>query len=216
MKQMNIGILLFTQADVLDFAGPYEVFNMATWDQKDVTKLLAKNLDAAEKPFCVRTVTESGMQVALNNGLLVQPDCSFNSAPQFDAILVPGGPFGSIKKACSNHKIMDWIRMQADHALILSVCTGAFLLAESGLLHGKRATTHHAALPYLHKMYPEINVQEQVRFTDEGDVMTSAGVSAGMDLALHAVAKLLNEEAAVRTASVIEYGEGGQKCMKSS
>ena len=204
MNQIHVGILLFDDVDALDFTGPYEVFNLTTYNDSDVNKLFMNKLEIQEKPFIVSTVSEDGSSIKVHNGLIVQPDYSFNNAPSFDVVVVPGGPYRAIKTVTKNQKIINWIANQGKDKLITSVCTGALFLAEAGLLNGKQATTNRAALDFLGK-YPNVEVIRDVKYVDQGSVVTSAGISAGINMALYVVGKLLNEEASIRTAQSIEF-----------
>ena len=202
MKTYHVGILLFDGVDALDFVGPYEVFNMTTFHKKDVKELLTNYLD--NKPFKVYTVSQEGKPIKANHGLMITPDYCFQKAPVFDLILVPGGTLKTIQTVLKNKEVVEWVARNND-AMIASVCTGAIILAESGLLKGKRATTNRAALGLLTRAYPDTEVVKDVKYVDEGKVITSAGVSSGINMALYIVQKLVGEEASKRTAETIEY-----------
>ena len=204
LKQYNVGILLFDNVDALDFIGPYEVFNMATFKDSDVNKLFLNKLSSEEKPFNVSTISAEGEEVVVHNGLKVLPDYSFKTAPSFDLVVVPGGPYKAIKQVRSNKEIINWIANN-NSKMIVSVCTGALFLAEAGLLHGKKATTNRAALELLRSSFPEVEVVSGQKFVDQGEIITSAGVSAGINMAIHVVGKLLDEDASRRVASTIEF-----------
>lgn len=200
-NKYNVGILLFDYVDALDFTGPYEVFNLTTYYDNDVKKLFSNNLE--DKPFMVSTVSQDGKQITVHNGLKVMPDYSFYDAPTFDIIIVPGGPLKALKLVESNKEIISWIENYKDK-IVASVCTGAFFLAQAGLLNGKKATTNRVALNLLERSFPEVEVIRGVKYVDEGNVITSAGISAGIQMALHVVSKLFDEETAKRTAHTIE------------
>ncbi|MED3550186.1 DJ-1/PfpI family protein [Cytobacillus praedii] len=201
-KQYNVGILLFDYVDALDFTGPYEVFNMTTYRKEDVKKLLTNDLE--EKPFNVQTVSVDGKKIKVHHGLTVIPDFSFSNCPKFDIIIVPGGPLKAINNVTKNKEIIDWIASYQNQ-LIASVCTGALFLAKAGLLLEKKATTNKAALELLAKGYPDIKVISDVKFVDEGNIITSAGVSSGINMALYIVSKLFDKEIAIRTSNTIEF-----------
>ncbi|RST76107.1 DJ-1/PfpI family protein [Siminovitchia acidinfaciens] len=207
MKQFHVGILLFNEVDAMDFVGPYEVFNLSTYKDSDVSKLFLNQLDKEEKPFLVHTVSEDGGLITVHNGLKVQPDYSFQTAPDFDIVVVPGGPYRAIKTVTQNEGIIHWIAGKSEDKLVLSVCTGALFLAKAGLLNGKQATTNQAALDLLETSYPEVKVIRGVKFVDQGSVVTAAGISAGIDMSLHVVGRLLDKEAGIRTADTIEYNK---------
>lgn len=201
LNRYNVGILLFDGVDALDFSGPYEVFNLTTYSSGDVKKLFANRLE--EKPFNVSTVSHDGSQITVHNGLKVIPDYRFSNCPDFDLIIVPGGPLKAMKSVSDNNDIIDWIYSYKDK-LVASVCTGAFFVAKAGLLEGKKATTNRVALDLFQTSFPNIEVIRNVKFVDEESVMTSAGISAGINMALHIVSKLFDEEMSLRTAHTIE------------
>lgn len=197
----HVGILLFDYVDALDFAGPYEVFNLTTYTNEDVHKLFANKL--TEKPFTVSTVSHKGEQITVHNGLQVIPNYSFSNAPEFDIIVIPGGPLKALKEVGKNVEIINWIESHKEKTVV-SVCTGAFFLAQAGLLNGKKATTNRVALGLLEKSYPKIDVIRNVKFVDEETIITSAGISAGIQMSIHVVNKLFGEETAKRTIHTIE------------
>jgi transcriptional regulator GlxA family with amidase domain len=148
--------------------------------------------------------------VTANNGLRVVPDGGLHDSPSFDVLLLPGASFAPLQKALENRKVLRWIRERSkDAEVIASVCTGAYFLAEAGLLAGKRATTHHAVLDHFQRSYPEVRVCRGRRVIDEGEVITSGGVTSGIHLALHIVRRFLGEEAERVLAGAIEFELGG-------
>ena len=198
--QKTVGMLIFDEVEVLDFCGPFEVFSMAS--PVDATSDNARF-------FRVVTIAEADRIVSCRGGLLVQPHHTINDHPPLDVLVVPGGQ--GTRREISNPAILDWIGRQAsDVELTTSVCTGAFLLAARGMLDGKRATTHWASIDWLREHYPEITVLDDERVVDEGRIVTSAGVSAGIDMALHIVARLHGADAAAQTARRMEY-EGARR-----
>jgi len=191
----TVGILIFADVEVLDFCGPFEVF---------ATTGAAAGADTGDAPFHVFTVAESAATVRCRGGLLVQPHYTLADHPPLDLLVVPGG-WGT-RRAVHNAALLDWIAAQdATTQLTLSVCTGAFLLAERGLLDGRAATTHWASLDRLQATYPQITVQRDTRYVDAGRIITSAGVSAGLDMALHVVRRLCGPAVAAGTARSMEY-----------
>jgi transcriptional regulator GlxA family with amidase domain len=196
MESYTVGILIFDDVEVLDFAGPFEVFS--------TTRLPGRDAGDDEPPFRVVTIAERPGLVRCRGGLLVQPHHTIEDHPPLDALLVPGGP--GTRREEHNPRLLDWIAAQ-DRAtrLTTSVCTGAFLLAARGLLDNRQATTHWASIDRLRAGYPLVDVRDDVRYVDNGHILTSAGVSAGIDMALHIVARLLGEEAAQQTARRMEY-----------
>jgi transcriptional regulator GlxA family with amidase domain len=193
----NVGILIFPDVEILDFCGPFEVFASAS--------LPAQTDGGAEtRLFEVFTVAERPEIVACRGGLLVQPNHTLDDHPPLDLVVVPGG-FGT-RRERENPVILDWIaRQRRTGALTTSVCTGAFLLGAAGLLDGLRATTHWTTIDGLRTSLPETEVLASTRVVDEGDIITSAGVSAGIDMALHVVRRLHGDEVARRTARDMEY-----------
>lgn len=197
-KQWSVGIFLFHDVEVLDFAGPFEVFS--------VTEYPDQHVDTPESnPFIVKLVSETGELVQACNGLKVQPDYSFDNAPHFDILVIPGG-IGAREKEIYNEKVIQWISQRAGNVqLMTSVCTGALLLAKAGLLNGRMATTHWASYDRLENEFQAVSVKRNVKFVDEGNIVTSGGISAGINMAFHIVKQLLGSEIARTTAKTMEY-----------
>lgn len=188
----NIAILLFNEVEVLDFAGPFEIFSVAG------------RRSGGEPPFNVYTVAEKAGPISARNQLVVTPHYTIDDCPPPDIIVIPGG-YGS-RAAMGNPAILAWVKRQHELSeLTLSVCTGALVLATAGLLDGLQSTTHYGSYDLLGELAPNTTVIRGVRYVDNGKVITSAGVQAGMDMALHVVARLLGDEAAAETAHYIEY-----------
>jgi transcriptional regulator GlxA family with amidase domain len=186
----HVALLIFDEVEVLDFAGPFEVFSVAGYATQS-------------EPFVVYTVAETSVVYARNR-LCIQPHYLLTDAPKPDILLIPGG-FG-VRQQLHNSVVMNWIADLAPQVeLLLSVCTGSWLLAKLGLLDGLGATTHHSGLARLQALAPQVTVYPERRFVDNGRIITSAGITAGMDMALHVVAKLLGETAAQQTARYMEY-----------
>ena len=194
-RRRTIGILIFDDVEVLDFCGPFEVFSVA--------RPAGRNDDEA-RLFDVLTIAEEERIVRCRGGLLVQPHHTIAGHPPLDLLVVPGGQ--GTRRERHNGRLLDWIAAQDRRTEITtSVCTGAFLLAERGLLDGHRATTHWASIGWMRDQYPAVTMLADARVVDEGRVVTSAGVSAGIDMALHVVARLHGEETAAWTARRMEY-----------
>lgn len=190
-NQKSVGILLFNDVEVLDFAGPFEVFALSEKPR-------------GTKSFNVKTVSQDGEPVITVGGLRVLPEYSFETAPRFDILIVPGG-YGARAIEVNNPELIRWIGEQAETAnIVASVCTGAFLLGKAGLLEGKAATTHWAHTEELQNAYPSVEVRPGVKFVDQGNVMTSGGISAGINMSLYIVKKLLGREAASGVAKAME------------
>ncbi|MEK8131611.1 DJ-1/PfpI family protein [Paenibacillus filicis] len=195
MQIWKVGILLFDGVEVLDFAGPFEVFAVTT---------INRGKAEAYKPFEVSTISETGKLITATNGLKITPDYSLDNAPYFDLLVVPGGM--GTRREINNPILLDWIsKRNQEVKWMTSVCTGAFLLAKNGLLNDKRATTHWASIERLRNEYPSITVVEHVKFMDEGRIVTSAGISAGIHMAFHMVRRLLGTKAAEETARFMEF-----------
>jgi transcriptional regulator GlxA family with amidase domain len=191
MKTRTVAILIFDDVEVLDFCGPFEVFSVA-------------NHFAETPAFRVVTVAENAGPVATRGGLSVNPHHRLDDCPPPEVLLVPGGQ--GTRREMHNRTLTDWVARTAGPAeLVLSVCTGALLLAKAGLLDGLRATTHHAALDLLRQTAPNTTVHTDRRFVDNGKVICSAGIAAGIDMCLHAVAQLLGGPTAEKTARHMEY-----------
>ena len=193
----TVGILIFDDVEVLDFCGPFEVFSVTRHVGVPTT-------DETNKPFQVFLIAERPELVKARGNLLVQPHYTIDDHPPIDVLVVPGGQ--GTRREVSNRRLIDWIaEVAANATLRTSVCTGSFLLAEAGLLDGRRATTHWASIDRKRATYPAITVLDGHRFVDEGNVLTSAGISAGIDLSLHVVERLLGREVAEQTARTMEY-----------
>ncbi|MEW4235784.1 AraC family transcriptional regulator [Bacillus thuringiensis serovar medellin] len=191
MNKWSVGIFLFNEVEVLDFAGPFEVFSVTEVNE--------------EKTFTVYTVSENGEMITARNGLKVQPDYSIENLPPVDILIIPGG-LGARKYEIKNEIVIKWIRQQMKEVkLMTSVCTGALLLAKAGLLEGLKATTHWASIEKFKNEFQNVEVIENVKFVDEGHIITSAGISAGINMAFHIVKNLLGMHVAEDTAKQMEY-----------
>jgi transcriptional regulator GlxA family with amidase domain len=191
-----IGIYLYDDVEVLDFAGPFEVFSTAS-------RVALRLQPGIPQPFEVFTVADLRRTVRARGGLQVRPHFDFSNHPPLAVLIVPGG---IVDVELQREEIIAWIaRTAAGAEITASVCTGAFLLGRAGLLRGRAATTHWEDASDLQAMFPDTEVRAGARWVDEGDVVTSAGISAGIDMSLHLVARLEGEELAVRTARQMEY-----------
>ncbi|CAN5459041.1 DJ-1/PfpI family protein [soil metagenome] len=187
----RVAILMFDNVEVMDFAGPFEVFGVSALP--DGTKL-----------FDVYTVARLSKPVMARNNLSVNPDYSFGDCPRPDILVVPGG-FGT-RREKHNPAVLDFIKQQTEHAeRVLSVCSGALLLAKAGLLDGLHATTHQGALAELRGDAPTATVLDGARVVDNGKIVLSAGISAGIDAALYLVGALHGPDQAKETAAYMEY-----------
>jgi transcriptional regulator GlxA family with amidase domain len=187
----NVAILIFNDIELLDFCGPLEVFSVT--GRKDNSTL-----------FNVYTVAEKSDPIQTRNQLSINPQYTIHNCPQPDILLIPGGQ--GTRREMNNPVLIDWIKDCSQKAeLVLSVCTGALLLAKAGLLDGLTATTHHSAIELLKQVAPNARIQTNKRFVDNGRIILSAGISTGIDMSLYVVAKLLGKEQALKTAQYMEY-----------
>lgn len=192
----SVAIYIFPEVEVLDFAGPYEVFTTAS-------RVHRRRHPGSEAPFRVFTVARSTQPVRARAGLSVLPDFGMKSAPRADVLLIPGGV---VDAEVADPDVVAWIRERSLHAAITaSVCTGAFLLASAGLLAGRAATTHWEDIADLRSRHPETVVRENVRWVDEDSVISSAGIAAGIDMSLHLVSRLASPDLAAATARQMEF-----------
>jgi transcriptional regulator GlxA family with amidase domain len=197
-ERINTGIFLFDGVEVLDFAGPYEVFSRTRTTPGPESR---RSDDSA--PFRVFTAAERAEPVTATGGLRIIPDFDFQSAPLIDMLIVPGG-FGT-RPLLHNPEVCSWIRSVAGSACrVASVCTGSLLLAQAGLLSGLHATTHWAALDLLAAIDPSVIVERHRRFVKDG-IATSAGVAAGIDMVFSIVEEICGAAVAAETARYIEY-----------
>jgi transcriptional regulator GlxA family with amidase domain len=198
MERWNVGILIFENVEVLDFAGPFEVFSRVR---------LSPGVDSRRSeesaPFSVFTVARSLGSIRTTGGLEIVPRYSFADAPRIDLVVIPGG-FGT-RALLEDREVLDWIRSTAARCkLVTSVCTGSLLLAKAGLLERHHATTHWGALDLLQSLSTGIEVERELRVVDDG-VVTSAGVASGIDMSFLIVEKLFGRTVADETAKYIEY-----------
>ncbi|QDL53303.1 DJ-1/PfpI family protein [Rhodoferax aquaticus] len=192
---LQVGILVFDDVEVLDFAGPYEVFTTAS--------RVHGRSHATAPLFAVRTVARRREAVRARAGLVLLPDADFAQAPGFDLLIVPGGV---VTAAMQCPATLAWLRAASAHARITaSVCTGSFLLAASGVIVREQVTTHWEDIEDLRAQFPALDVVQGPRWVDLGRLLSSAGISAGMDMSLHLVARLGGEALAHRTAKQMDY-----------
>jgi transcriptional regulator GlxA family with amidase domain len=192
----SVGIYLYPEAEVLDFAGPYEVFTTAS-------RVYRRERPGEPEPFRAFTVARSAGAVKARAGLVVLPDFAFDTHPPIDVLVVAGGV---VREQLTSDEVCAWIARTAASAVITSsVCTGAFLLARAGVLDGLTATTHWEDVGEMQTMFPLVEVVEGRRWIDEGAVVTSAGISAGIDMSLHLVERLAGRELALRTARQMDF-----------
>lgn len=189
----NVAILIFDDAEVLDFAGPHEVFTVAG----DLIR---------PPPFYVFEVALTPGPILARGRLLATPRYTIDDCPDPDILVVPGGM--GTRPLLKNERLLKWLAEQADRVeLLLSVCTGALLLAKAGLLAGKRATTHHSAFEHLSQLSPSTEIALDERYVESSErIITSGGISAGIDMSLFVVERLLGEKAKATVVEEMEYG----------
>ena len=190
-KKRNVGILIFDNAEVLGFAGPFEVFSVTS------------ELNNFEL-FDVFTVGEKSTPIGAVNGLSVNPRYNFNNCPRIDVLIIAGG--SGTRKLMKNKKVLDWIdKVHQKTELTISICSGARLLGLLGLLDDKPYCTHHEVYEHMKEIVPTGKPQQKQRFIKAGRIYSSGGISAGIDLSFHIVEKLLGEKTTKQTATYMEY-----------
>lgn len=187
----KVAILIFDKVEVLDFAGPFEVFSVS-YDE------------AGNKLYDVSLIAEDDNVVKARNNFQVIPNKTIDTHEKFDMVLIPGG-FGT-RPLMHKETIKNWVKVQFEQVeLMLSVCTGSLVLATSGLLENISATTHHGAFDELAAVAPNTEIIKGTKYVDNGKIITSGGISAGIEMALHVVAKQHGIEQARKTATYMEY-----------
>jgi transcriptional regulator GlxA family with amidase domain len=190
-NQRNVAIFIFDDVEVLDFAGPFEVFNVTG----DV-------IDSA--PFNTYTVALTEEPIKARGKLSINPHYSIDNCPTPDIILLPGGTVS--RRLMKDERVHNWIAKHIDNLeKFLSVCTGAFFIAHSGLLKGLSATTHHDAFPEFREAFPDIALIEDKRYVEHGKIITAGGISAGIDMSLYVVEQLLGKEKLALTLKEMEW-----------
>ena len=188
---INVAIYIYDNAKVLDFSGPFEVFTTAARIAGDVV------------PFNTFLVSEQSKQIQARAGYTLQSNYSFDDHPNIDVLIVVGGVHDA---EMEKPNVIQWIKQQsASSCLTASVCTGAFLLAKAAVLSNMQVTTHWQDIKDLREQFPCLDVKEGVRWVDNGDIVTSGGISAGIDMSLHLVSKLHSHELAEQTAKQMEF-----------
>ncbi len=196
MDRKRVGIVIFPEVEVLDFCGPYEVFS--------VVRLNEERRREEPSPFEVLLVAEQAEALTTSGGMRVLPDCTLADCPALDTLVVPGG-WGT-RRQINNEVLIRWIKERGQQVETLtSVCTGAMLLGQAGLLDGRRATTHWRSLAWMRESFPLVTVEEQLHVVEDGHIVTSAGIAAGIDLALKVVGRYYGEAVARATARHMEY-----------
>ena len=188
---MNVGIYIYDDAEVLDFSGPFEVFSVASRFLNDKDK------------FNVFLISEKESTITARGNYKINSHYTFKNVPKTDLLIVVGGIHTEeVKKTA----VINWIKEQSKNTkIVASVCTGAFLLAEAKIITTHTVTTHWEDIADLKKDYPTLNVVENVRWVDEGNILTSAGISAGIDMSLHLVSKIKDLDLANKTAKQMQF-----------
>lgn len=187
----KVGIVIFDRVEVLDFAGPFEVFSVSRGDE-------------GEKLYDVSLIAEENRIIKARGNFLVQPNSTMEEELELDVLLIPGG-YGT-RTEMHNEKLLKWIQTQFNGLeLLLSVCTGSLVLAKANLLENLSATTHHGAIKELEEVAPNTEVKRDIKYVDNGKIITSAGISAGIEMALHVVERHHGKDMAVKTAGYMEY-----------
>ncbi len=188
----NVGILIFDDAEVLDFAGPFEVFSVTA----QINSL---------KPFNVFTISKDGKMISAVNGLKVQPDYAIDNHPEIDVLILSGGQ--GTRVLLNDAALLAWIsRTHQSAELTLSICSASRLVGKIGLLDGLCFCTHHDVYDHMREIAPTAIPQPHKRFTQSSDKLyTSGGISAGIDLSFYVIAQLLGEDIAFNTAEYMEY-----------
>ena len=196
MERKRVGIVIFDQVEVLDFCGPFEVFS--------VTRLTEEKRQEETSPFEMLLVAEKSEPIVTTGGMKVIPDYTFRTCPKLDILVVPGG--WGMRAELKNPVMLEWLRRRASEVETLSsVCTGSMLLGFAGLLDGLHATTHWRSLDWMRESFPSVVVEYDQHVVEEGRVLTSAGISAGIDMALKVVARYCGEGIARATAKQMEF-----------
>ena len=196
MERRRVGILVFDDVEVLDFCGPFEVFS--------VTRLNEERRREDPSPFEVLLIAQQPGVVTAAGALKVIPDVTLDACPALDVLVVPGG-WGT-RREIHNTALLDWIARQGRQVKTLtSVCTGAMLLGHAGLLDGHHATTHWRSLDWMRESFPAVTVEDAYHVVEDGTLLTSAGISAGIDMSLRVVARLYGDAVARATARHMEY-----------
>jgi len=205
MKKRTVGILIYDYVDLLDFSGPAEVLTLTSNSKAEQALTLYKKKLLPTRPFEVFFIAENAVPIKTHPGIRVEPNYTIDNHPDLDILIIPGAPLRAIQSIIKNKKIKDWIIKHKNIEYICSVCSGAIILGETGLLNGKKATTHHLALKVLQEKYPDIQVVSECKVIQDSNLITSGGVSSGINMGLYLVEKTIGKTAAERTAITIEF-----------
>ena len=192
----SVGILIFDSVEVLDFCGPFEVFS--------VTRLNEDERLSTTSPFDVKIIAPTKDIVKTTGNMKIVPDFDYESTPKLDILLVAGGM--GTRKLMYDENMLNFVKSMANKVeLLASVCTGSLILANAKLLENKSATTHFKSLDRLKDEFKNVNVSYSKNFVEDGNIISSAGISAGIDMALYIVGKYFGKDIARNTAKHMEY-----------
>jgi transcriptional regulator GlxA family with amidase domain len=196
MQRKHVGIFIYDDVEVLDFCGPFEVFS--------VTRLNEERRREEASPFLPLLVAETSAAVTATGGMRVLPHHTFADCPPLNIVLVPGG--WGYRHHMQNFALHEWLRSRAALAeTVAGVCTGALLLSSAGLLDGLHATTHWRFLDSMRDTFPNVRVEYDKHFVQDGRVFTSAAISAGIDMSLKVVERYFGDSVGRATARHMEY-----------
>ena len=194
--QKTIGIFIFNDIEILDFCGPFEVFSVARLDE-------LKRLETTS-PFEVKLIAQTIEPIITTGGMKVLPDYDFDTCPKLDILIVSGGM--GTRKLMYDENVLNFVKQKAKEVeLLSSVCTGSLILANAQLLKGIEATTHWKSLQRFEDEFKDVNVNWNKHFVEDRNIITSAGISAGIDMALHIVKRYFGERVSRNTAKHMEY-----------
>jgi transcriptional regulator GlxA family with amidase domain len=193
---IQVGLYLFDDVEVLDFAGPFEVLSTAS-------RIIARRSPEIAGTFRIATIGETTRPILARGGLSVNPQFTLEDHPPIDLLIVPGG---IVEAELANPHLMDWLqKVHSQTQITASVCTGSFLLANAGLLDGLAATTHWEDIDDMAERFPKVDVQSAGEWIDTGRIVTAAGISAGIEMSFHLVSRLLGNDWVALTARQMEY-----------
>tara|TARA_Y100001970_G_C14087420_1_gene778104 strand:- start:48 stop:665 length:618 start_codon:yes stop_codon:yes gene_type:complete len=199
--RLNLGIFIFNNVEILDFAGPYEVFSSTRLSSKLLNKNNIDEIYNTTSPFNVFTISKDAKPIISSGGLKVSCDYNFKNTPKIDILIIPGGK--GTRKLIKDKTVISWIKSKKNIGLLMSVCTGSLLLAKAGLLENKKAATHWSAEKLLKKMSPSTKVLKKRFILDT--IYTSSGVASGIDLSLKVVEIYFGKKVAKNTSKYMEY-----------
>jgi len=197
---IRVAFVIGPDATMIDFSGPWEVFQdvMLTRDGKAISTHQQAMEDTTRSPFSLSVVSEKKEPLRVSAGMTIVPNYTFADAPQPDVIVIPAQR--------SSQAAVEWVKKSAPGAaVVMSVCTGAGLLAQTGLLDGLQATTHHWFVDYLAERYPKVHFVKDRRYVENTKVSTAAGLTSGIDMALRVVERYFGRPVAIATANYMEY-----------